>query len=243
MDESALRSAAVAASQQARDLLNEGVNATPHAAAGSAASIARIVGRLFAVEGASAIGELSSAMTGATHDLREVLAELQSPDLADHQALAEAVARSLALLYPARRELERTAGARSAEPALPLTRRRTSRVADERRDRPRTELVTDIGFLGDTNFYTGFSGNVSDGGLFVATYDLLPVGTALTVSFVLPDGHQVFAEGQVAWLREGISLDSDLTPGMGIAFERLRQEDHRAISGFMQRRTPMFVDL
>ncbi len=58
----------------------------------------------------------------------------------------------------------------------------------ERRGTRRVELEVDIGYHSETNFFTGFVNDISEGGIFVATYDLLPVGTHLMVSFVLPDG-------------------------------------------------------
>lgn len=112
----------------------------------------------------------------------------------------------------------------------------------ERRGNDRFELDVNIGFQSETNFYTGFSGDISDGGIFVATYDVLPQGTAITVSFVLPDGHLVHAQGRVRWIREPLAHDSDLQPGMGVAFEDLSGEDREAIHMFTSIREPLFHD-
>ena len=104
------------------------------------------------------------------------------------------------------------------------------------------ELAADIGFHSETNFYTGYSADISDGGLFLATYDLLPVGTELTISFMLPEGYQVTTRGHVSWLREPREADTDIRPGMGISFDSLAKDDYEAILRFTGRRPPLFYD-
>src|SRR5258708_31062120 len=82
----------------------------------------------------------------------------------------------------------------------------------DRRNASRVELSVDIGFESDTNFFTGFSEDLSDGGLFIATYTTLPVGTELAVSFVLPDGHSIKCAASVAWVRESRDKAADVKP-------------------------------
>lgn len=128
---------------------------------------------------------------------------------------------------------------------IPLGRPRQSKPAlhgAERRTSPRMEIETDIGFYSDTNFYTGFTGDISDGGIFIATWNLLPVGTTLTVSFVLPGGHQVLAEGRVTWVRDTDTPELGVHPGMGVFFERLSGPDRQAIQTFIEQRSPLFFD-
>ena len=120
----------------------------------------------------------------------------------------------------------------SSEPVLRLERRRS----------PRRHLEVGIGFHSDSNFYTGFSGDISTGGIFVATYDLLPVGTQLTVSFWLPDGMQITTRGRVAWVREPDPEHPEVPPGMGVAFEELPLEAKAAVERFLRHREPMFHD-
>ena len=97
----------------------------------------------------------------------------------------------------------------------------------------------DIGFQSDTNFYTGFSGDLSVGGLFLATEEVLPEGTDLTVSFLLPDGHQVTADGRVSWVRTD---EEHSAGGMGIVFEHMEGRDLHAVLAFIDKRAPLFVD-
>jgi uncharacterized protein (TIGR02266 family) len=115
--------------------------------------------------------------------------------------------------------------------------------ASNRRTSDRVSLTADIGMHSATQFFTGLGGDVSHGGLFVATWSPLPLGTDVTVSFVLPGGHQVTAPGIVAWLKEPRDSESEETPGMGIQFTSLTGEDRRAIDRFLEKRPAIFHDL
>ena len=112
----------------------------------------------------------------------------------------------------------------------------------ERRHGPRVGLEVDIGLHSDTNFFAGFSGDVSKGGMFVATYSPLPVGTRIELSFVLPGGYQVITEGQVTWARDPVDRLKESSPGMGVRFTSLSTEDRVMIERFAQEREPMFYE-
>ncbi len=112
--------------------------------------------------------------------------------------------------------------------------------AAERRRNIRVPLETNVGVVSESNFYAGFSQDVSEGGLFVATYQLLPVGTEVCVSFAVGDV-EIEAHGTVRWLREPLS--GDVSPGMGIEFEGLPREQEDAIRAFVRLREPLFFDL
>lgn len=204
--------------------------------------VSKVVRLLYAAETAPAEGVVDN-IGRAIDQLRGILVRLQGMVTAgDVDEITAHVAKTLAVLYPVRAELERAvAGAPSetrpklSEAPIPLTRRREP----ERRGTERARVLADVGFQSDSNFFTGFSSDVSDGGLFVATYDVLPVGTELMVSFVLPEGHQITVTGRVSWIRDA-GPDGETRPGMGIAFDGLTTRDHAAIQRFMTKRTPLF---
>jgi uncharacterized protein (TIGR02266 family) len=104
---------------------------------------------------------------------------------------------------------------------------------DQRRDE-RVVLEVDVGLLSDSNFYTGLAEDVSSGGVFVSTPTPLPAGTDVTLFFVLAAGRTLKAEGQVRWLR------ASGTPGMGVAFTRLGDEERAAIEAFCSERPALF---
>jgi uncharacterized protein (TIGR02266 family) len=121
---------------------------------------------------------------------------------------------------------------------------------NERRSEPRVELSIEIGIDDHTNFYVGFSENVSVGGLFIATYRLMPIGTEVAVTFVLPDEFPVFVHGAVRWLREprdtntspanANAANADSPPGMGIEFAELGEAELTRIQAYINTRRPMF---
>ena len=113
-------------------------------------------------------------------------------------------------------------------------------AGSERRIFDRRAIEVEIGVYSDSNFYTGFTEDISEGGLFAATYDLVPIGSSIDVEFTLPGGHQVKVTGEVRWLRDPIEDDTGAPPGMGIRFVELGSQDHAAISEFVCARTPMF---
>jgi uncharacterized protein (TIGR02266 family) len=124
----------------------------------------------------------------------------------------------------------------------PTAQIETLPAGKEGRQHKRVPLETEVNFVGDTNFYTGFVEDISDGGLYVSTFNLLPIGTYIELSFTLPSGHQIKVPGQVRWVRDPIIPDENSSPGMGIMFEKLAIEDKKQIDDFIERRSPLFYD-
>lgn len=112
----------------------------------------------------------------------------------------------------------------------------------ERRRYQRVQLETDVTFESDHNFFTGFMEDISEGGLFIATYKLQPMGTQIEVTFTLPDGHIVRATGSVRWVRDPRDESPGAPPGMGIQFDELLPEDREAIHAFIGARAPIFYE-
>jgi uncharacterized protein (TIGR02266 family) len=112
----------------------------------------------------------------------------------------------------------------------------------ERRDSDRRSVKVDIGIQSDTNFFTGFTQDISSGGLFVATYDVCSMGTPLNVNFSLPRGPVLSLDGTVCWIREYNETTTDILPGMGIRFDNLTNEDEEAINQFIAKNPPIFYD-
>jgi len=110
----------------------------------------------------------------------------------------------------------------------------------ENRVHHRAKLKVQVDFESDHNFFTGFSSDISEGGLFVATVNLQPLGSPVEVAFALPTGEQVVAKGVVRWLREANDKDATVQPGMGIQFETLSEDARDAVHQFISQREPMF---
>ena len=74
----------------------------------------------------------------------------------------------------------------------------------------------------------------------MATFDTLPVGTAMDLELTLPDGARISAAAEVRWVREFKEDAPDVWPGMGLKFTDLSAEARAAIEAFMARREPLF---
>ena len=115
----------------------------------------------------------------------------------------------------------------------------------ERRRFPRKPLQVEVGVYTETNFYQGFSENISEGGIFVATYDIKPTGEVIELEFKLPGEEEpIRVKGEVRWVREYNPANPDMIPGMGIQFIELSEEAGKKIEKFIrEQREPYFYDL
>ena len=92
------------------------------------------------------------------------------------------------------------------------------RARDDRRQHLRATFKTAINLTSESNFYAGFTDDISEGGLFVATHNTLPRGTVVDIEFVLPDSEEpIRSQGEVRWIRE-YRPENDAPPGMGLSF-------------------------
>ncbi len=116
-----------------------------------------------------------------------------------------------------------------------------ARTDQRAHSRYEVELEVGVGWS-ESNFYTGLTENVSEGGLFIATHQLRPVGTEIEVSLRLPDYYQpIRAVATVKWHR-AYSGAADICPGMGVQFESMSTEHLAAIKRFLAQRTPLFYE-
>ena len=104
----------------------------------------------------------------------------------------------------------------------------------------RVAMQTQVDLASDSNFFTGFSTNISEGGLFVATVNVLPPGTPVDVTFTLPAGSRLTVKGEVRWTREVNDRTPDVFPGVGVRFTDVDPAVVSAIKKFVQQREPLF---
>jgi len=113
---------------------------------------------------------------------------------------------------------------------------------DERRNHQRMPLETSVTWNSETNFYTGFTNDISEGGIFVSTYAVAARGAKMVLEFTLPDNKEkICVQAEVRWLRE-YNPDSDANPGMGLEFVNLSDEDRQRIDAFIKNRETLFYD-
>lgn len=91
-----------------------------------------------------------------------------------------------------------------------------------------------------TQLYADLSGDLRSGGLFIATYRMLPVGTRVELEIELSDWTRLYVLGRVSWQRRETQGES--RPGMGIAFEELSPTALAALSSCCSANPPLYFD-
>ncbi len=110
---------------------------------------------------------------------------------------------------------------------------------------PRIEAA--LGAHSPTNFYKGLSGNdvIESGGLFVATYQIWPIGTELVVHVSLPGGYEFESQAVVRWTREAPHSSrggQEAPPGYGVQFTNISPEGRQLVYRYVRNREPLFHD-
>lgn len=168
----------------------------------------------------------SQSLTGVTRTFETVLQTLR-PTLADSG-------------------VQKVAHASTKRISLPPDRRMSSAPpGSERRSSQRIHLVLDvaIGLASDSNFYMGLTEDISEGGLFVATYEFRPIGSKVQVKFLLPGSRTEHTiPGTVRWMRDHEDEETGAMPGMGVQFDNVPEAARRDIENFVNRRAPLFYD-
>lgn len=106
-------------------------------------------------------------------------------------------------------------------------------VRDRRKDRRVLSRIL-IKYGKAEQFFTDYIQNISRGGIFVPTYNPLPEGTQLRISFSLPSWeHLIETEGVVVHSIHNEAALGTLPSGMGIQFQALSKENLRLIDRYV----------
>lgn len=84
--------------------------------------------------------------------------------------------------------------------------------------------------------FSSYSVNLSTGGMFIGTKELLPVDSPLNIEFILPeDGRIIQCTGRVSWLNHPDSIiNQNLPTGMGLQFMDLSAADMDLLRNFIK---------
>jgi len=87
----------------------------------------------------------------------------------------------------------------------------------------------------DDDVFYGMTGDISGGGLFVATFDTMPAQGEVQLSFTLPDDKTTLVEtrGRVVWLNSKNRPVSPLPEGFGVEFTSISRDEYLAIKEFI----------
>jgi uncharacterized protein (TIGR02266 family) len=158
-------------------------------------------------------------------------------------ARVKAMLASFHAMAVARAETDRAAAKAelAAHAKKPLPSSPAPVPGSERRKSSRIPMQTEVDLSSETNFYSGFSTDLSDGGLFVATCNVAEIGTEVDLAFTLPTGQRIESRGVVRWIREFNDRTPEVFPGVGIEFVDIKPATSEAIQAFMRTREPMFL--
>ena len=202
-----------------------------------AQSLARAQGKLFPAaklppDSPGAIDMMRRAMDNLAQALK-ILQDItvDSPSIG---IAAASIARSLKTLHPVVQEAKDKAAKLSVPPGPP--------AEQPSGDTLNVNVNTVLSMNTDHQFYTGFSEDIQEGGIFVATFEPKPKGSKVLVNFKLPGGQPVTARGTVHFVREYNPMNPEMAPGMGVKFSDLLPDDKKAIEKYLQTRAPLFYD-
>ncbi|MBS2017516.1 MAG: PilZ domain-containing protein [Deltaproteobacteria bacterium] len=108
----------------------------------------------------------------------------------------------------------------------------------EHRRSTRSGIYTIVDFTSDSYVYAGVTENVSEGGLFVATWIPLPIGSKLRMSVEIL-GEMFVVEGVVRWWRDP---SPDSPPGMGVEWLEMTDALRQAIERLVRERPSLLFE-
>ncbi len=113
-----------------------------------------------------------------------------------------------------------------------------SPVGAERRKSPRVEIELSVFFSVSSelphNFFTGIMLDLSTGGIFLATDQMLPVGTKLHLSFLM-ETRRVEGHAEVCWVQ---AAGPGVEPGVGLRFLDISAGDRDLIEFYIRQKKP-----
>ncbi len=119
----------------------------------------------------------------------------------------------------------------------------SQQTGPENRRFTRRPLETEIDFGGDSQFFTGFTKNISAGGLFVATHEDLEMGSIIRIKFGITAISREFDfAAEVRWHRPYRETQPDVPAGYGVCFVNISEEDQAVLNQYLQTAETLFFD-
>lgn len=115
----------------------------------------------------------------------------------------------------------------------------SGRIAD------RVGVQVRVDLRSENTFFTGFSENISEGGLFIATEAPHEIGDELDIELsLMGGGHRIAQQVVVRWIRPAEAAGG-LPAGMGVQFVELTAHEKDALQEFVDSRIKdtLFYDL
>lgn len=120
---------------------------------------------------------------------------------------------------------------------------RAAQKPEDARAHLRQDVKIEIAAQSGHQFFTGFTENISAGGLFVSTYQTMPLGSKFAINFTIPGIEYEFElQCEVRWVREYSEMTPHMTPGMGVRFLDMTPGEVQILNQLLQRMETMFYD-
>lgn len=109
-------------------------------------------------------------------------------------------------------------------------------------DTARKLVEVDLHAESESNVWLGFSQDIAEGGVFVASYVHHPIGAELDLDLHLHGNDEpIRVAGEVTWLRPHGAGD-DMPAGFGVRLTQASKEATQALTRLANARTPIFYD-
>ena len=106
----------------------------------------------------------------------------------------------------------------------------------------RIDVEIEVTLTGPHTFFSGLTMDISEGGVFVATHQIFPIGTEFRMILFLGK-EKLEIDSLVVWVRgEDSAIISGEEPGMGLKFVKLDSRSLAVISEFIKKREPILYD-
>ena len=116
-------------------------------------------------------------------------------------------------------------------------------LTEENRREVRAPLEVEVSLESENNFYAGITGNVSTGGVFIATYTPPPAGAEVTLDLKLAGSAEVFTlRAMVCWSRSPERATDFAPAGVGLRWIDLPATVEAAITRFVDKRDTILFD-
>jgi uncharacterized protein (TIGR02266 family) len=179
------------------------------------------------------------------HEHAATIAQQLGPAFQKQRRFEEALASIDAMLTGESAPSKAPAAPSPASPEAPAAHETSSDEVRQVRVPLRTSVrfELNVNAESDHNFYTGFTDNISEGGLFIATDQHINLNTELTFQLSLPTltgTHEL--KGVVRWVRHSDEPEPGSPNGVGVQFISLTQELKSGIERFIAQRESIFYD-
>ncbi len=120
-------------------------------------------------------------------------------------------------------------------------KKQEERLAAERRKTTRMKLHAKVTVQSESNFFMGFTENISEGGIFVSSLSPPALGERVELSVAVEDSEPISVSGVVRWHRQG---PDGATSGCGVEFGDISDDLRRQVEALLigLEKEPLFYE-